>query len=155
MSFRRAVGLSAAIRDHLCDGLQALKPADRKRVRVNQPRRLCGSVDLDGTTKAAAPDASRWDYVIGLKTNGASDHVVWMEVHPASSTHISEVLAKLHWLRTWIQAEAQDLAALPAAFVWVASGEVKLLSGGSHRRRLAEQGLRFAGRTLDLDSVMF
>src|SRR5437870_6011358 len=53
---------------------------------------------------AARPDDNRWDYGIGVKNE--SEHVVWVEIHPASSNHVHEGIDKLNWLRSWLRSEA-------------------------------------------------
>jgi hypothetical protein len=94
MTFRQAVDATPSIRSHLREGLQALRAADRHRVSCSEMRRLQGSVDLDTAMRASEPRSARWDYAIGLRTP-MSDFVVWLEVHPACSSDVAEVIAKL------------------------------------------------------------
>ena len=55
-----APGLAGAYRE----GLQGLKGEHRGLVACDDPRELCGSVDLDGALAAARPNDPRWDYGI-------------------------------------------------------------------------------------------
>jgi hypothetical protein len=93
MTFSEPVTKTPSIRNHLKPGLKALKGRDRDRIGC-ESRLLRGSVDVDAALRDAFPNAARWDYAIGIKRN-AHDSVVWLEVHPASSRHIDDVLNKL------------------------------------------------------------
>jgi hypothetical protein len=124
-----------------CPGLQALRPADRPRVRAAQPRDLRGSADIDAALQASLPNAPRWDYAIATRQN-AADKVYWAEVHPAQTSEVGAVLAKLQWLRSWLRSSAPALAALPGEFVWIATAAVNILPNSPQARALAQSGLR-------------
>ncbi|MCG3154869.1 MAG: hypothetical protein DKINENOH_01465 [bacterium] len=132
-------------------GLQALAKRDRERIRCRNSRMLAGSLALEQALLMALRNAPLWDYAVGIHLQDGRDEVKWIEVHPASHSHLDEVLKKLEWLRDWLRAAAPALAELPREFIWVASGKVMLPPGGQHRRRLAQAGLRFAGERLRLD----
>ena len=146
MSFRNAVRATPPVSVAYRPGLQALREIDRKRVSCRDSRKVTGSLDLDGALKAERPHEPRWDYGIGYR-----EGVVWVEVHPASSSHIGDVIAKHDWLKAWLRDEAPRLHELPREFVWVASGAVSLPPGSPQRRRLAQAGIRFAGSHLALE----
>jgi len=151
MSFREAVESTPAIRAHFREGLQAVRGGDRDRLRCSQPRRLRGSVNLEEVLPPGQTNEPRWDYGIGIGSS-RSDAVVWLEVHPASSTgHVDEVLRKLGWLRTWMSRDAAALAELPRHFVWLATGSVSFHGGSPQMKRVAQNGLLFRARQLDLD----
>jgi len=115
---------------------------------------LRGSVDLDDALEAARPHDSRWDYAIGIRRHGSQhESVVWLEVHPASSRHIDEVLRKLQWLRNWLETDAPYLRAMPGEFRWVATGTVAFRRGSREEKRIAERGLRFPAKHLHLDDA--
>jgi hypothetical protein len=143
MSFVRAVGKTPHLKEHLKPGLTAIRRSDRVRIQCSQPRRLTGSVDLDAALKPVQPTKPRWDYGIGLDSR-----VVWLEVHPASSHHIDEVLNKLAWLRQWLEADAPALRCLRTEFIWLASGRVGFRSGSPQMKRIAQCGLKFRAREL-------
>lgn len=151
MRFRRAVPSAAAVRDGFREGLGAVRNVDRNRLRCANPRRLRGSVNLDQALKLAFPNHPRWDYAIGVSRGTQSDHVVWLEVHPASSLHVDEVLNKLRWLNGWLASDAPELRRLPAHFYWVATGTVSFRRGSRDEKRIAQEGMRFPGKQLNLD----
>jgi len=96
----------------------------------------------------------RWDYGIGLGAGG-KDIVVWLEVHPASSTrNLEEVSSKLDWLRAWVRSSAPALGRLRARFVWLATGRVCFPCHSPHRKRIAQHGLEFCAHHLDLDHYL-
>src|SRR2546421_1800900 len=106
MKFARAVRNCPALADALRSGLKALKSADASRITCS-PRRLAGSVDVDLTLSQAFPNERRWDYAIGVKHDRSTDAVIWIEVHPASSTgEVENVIAKLDWLKNWTTGNA-------------------------------------------------
>lgn len=146
MSFEEAVTRCSALADALKPGLQALKTADAAHISCTNPRCLAGSVDVDLTLSAALPNDPRWDYVIGIKQKNAAETVIWIEVHPASSTgEVEKILAKLSWLKNWVSENASALGRMPREYVWVATGRVAFTSGSPQRRRLAAAGILFAG----------
>ncbi len=151
MSFRQAVESTAAIRDSFREGLGSVRNVDRTRLRCSNPRRLRGSVNLDDALRLALPNDPRGDYAIGISQRSHSDRAVWLEVHPASSLHVGEVLNKLRWLRGWVASDAPELQGLPAHFCWVATGSVSFRRGSREEKRIAQEGIRFPSKLLNLD----
>lgn len=138
MTFRTAVERTPSVAPHFRVGLQAIRNEHRRLLRVSSPRRqLDGSIDLDQALRESKPTAPRWDYGLGLRPPRA----IWVEVHPASSSHVDDVLAKLRWLRAWLETEAPELGQLRARFVWLATGSVALPANSPKRKVLAAMGL--------------
>jgi hypothetical protein len=151
MRFRDAVERTPVIRGRYRDGLQALSAADRRRVSCREPRkRLRGSVNLDDAFRPAKPNSLRWDYAIGIRGGARADDVAYVEVHPASSGHVDEMLRKLGWLKTWLAGAGAPLGSLPRRYFWVASGSVALRKGSPQALRIAQQGLQFPTEHLNL-----
>lgn len=150
IAFADAVRECALLRTALQTGLQALRPADRSRVSVDDPRRIVGSVNIDAATLQRHPDDPRWDYAVGCQRSPNSQFVHWIEVHPANSRHVDDVLQKLGWLKQWLRTNALRLYHMPAKHYWVSSGPVALLPNSPQRRRLAKSGIHFAGSHLRL-----
>ncbi|MCI0695880.1 hypothetical protein L0337_28250 [candidate division KSB1 bacterium] len=145
MNFRTAVQATPALKKAFKDGLQALRQTDRSRIACKKPHDLAGSVNAGAMLEEALPNAPRWDYGVGVHIDKNSDRVIWIEIHPASSHHINDVLSKLQWLKSWLKTNAHRLDALPREFVWVASGMIAMQPGSPQRKKLAECGLVFAG----------
>ena len=65
--FRRAVKACPDLT--LRDGLQAVSPANRERIRPKEPRSVTGSVDIDEDLRELLPTDNRWDYAVGYRGN--------------------------------------------------------------------------------------
>ncbi len=151
MKFERAVGNCPALADALRRGLQALKSADRHRIACAKPQYLAGSLDVDSALSQALPNEPRWDYAIGVKHDHTTDLVIWIEVHPASSTgEVEKVIAKLNWLKSWSDENAPDLKRLTCGYVWVTTGSVAFSASSPQRRRLAAAGVQFVGHRYEI-----
>lgn len=154
MKFEQAVRNCPALADAFQNGLRALKATEKHQVICARPRSLAGSVDVDSALRQQLPNAARWDYAIGIRCVQGKDKVVWIEIHPASSTgEVKSVLAKLNWLRSWLSENAPDLRSLPAEFVWVATGTVAFPANSPQRRQLAAAGLQFAGSRYEIRTI--
>jgi hypothetical protein len=133
-------------------GVQALPDADRNRLKNAQV--ATGSIDLDKALRCSYPNAPRWDYGIGLPNTDRTEKVLWLEVHHAASGETDRVIKKLNALKTWLQAEAPDLWAMPRIFVWQLSN---VESNPNDRRKRTAQaenhGLRRVQGKLDLGAL--
>ena len=154
MSFRKAVELCPSLKHALETGLSALRSADKEHVRVEDTRRLTGSVDLDSTLKSTLPNEPRWDYAIGYRhTTPKAEIVYWVEVHPASDGEIKVVLKKLAWLKQWLCETAPQLNALRKEFIWVSSGKTSLSLSAPQQKQFALQGLQHKGRVFQIPNA--
>jgi len=150
MRFQEAVEATAGREGAYRPGLRAIRGRDRRRVFCETPRDLSGSVDLGEALRPAFPNDPLWDYGIGKRTRGNQERVFWVEIHPASSEHVQEVLHKLAWLHAWLRGAAPRLDLMEREFVWVASGKVRLPPNAPKRRLVAARGVRFVGERLEL-----
>lgn len=147
MTFKSAVEATPDLQGAWRAGLQALRRIDKQHVDAEDSRRLSGSVDLDSALAVKCPYAPRWDYAIGHRpTNANGEMVYWVEVHPASGAEVGVVLAKLAWLKQWLQESAPRLQAIRKAFVWISSGKTSFTLSSPQRKRFALLGLRQRGR---------
>lgn len=150
MSFEEGVRAAPAPVDRACRvGIQALKRAHRSRVSCADPRRLTRSIDLDSALSGEAEYANepRWDYGIGYRPARSPERAIWVEVHPASTSNVREVIDKLNWLRTWLREDAPRLASLTVSdggirpFVWIATTGVHIPRNSLQARQLSTVGL--------------
>ncbi|MGD0653368.1 MAG: hypothetical protein ABSA16_03415 [Thermoguttaceae bacterium] len=149
MSFSAAVKNTEILSSAYQRGLQALKRSDRSRITCANSRNCTGSVNLESALSDSCPNKPIWDYGIGYRTIEASEIVYWVEVHPASSKNVQEMLNKVAWLKNWLTS-ARLLNGLQKHFVWVASGKVSLLPHSPQRKRIAQAGIDFQGGHLTL-----
>ena len=148
MRFREAVEKTEGLAEAYRPGLRALKNVDRGRIVCRNTRNLAGSVNLDEALSDSHPNDPRWDYGIGIRNSRGSDRVTWVEVHPASSSHVQDVLSKFAWLKQWLKSSAPLLNGILAEYVWVASGSVHIPPNSPQRRKLSSKGIRFVGERL-------
>jgi len=136
-------------------GLRAILAGDRHQFHCSDPRSIAGSVNVDTALSSMYPSDPRWDYLIGMvqrQARSADLLFLWVEVHPASSHHVDEVIRKLGWLKSWIAREAPAIRGAPSRFVWLASGRVGFRAGSRQMRTIAQKGLLFRSKRLSLDS---
>ncbi len=126
------------IRDALKVGLTALK-ANSKAVKPTNTKLVDGSVDIDEAVKALRPSESRWDYVVGY-----ADEAFFIEVHPANTSNVEEMVKKVKWLKNWLNSSAPDLKRLHKndVYYWVPSGRVNILKGSVQDRKIAANHLQ-------------
>jgi hypothetical protein len=148
MRFKEAVENTRGLDQAYQPGLQAIRRRDSRHISSRDSHLVAGSVNLDLALAETLPNDPRWDYAVGVAARITSEIVIWIEIHPASSQHINEVLDKLEWLKDWLRTCAPDLNSMSREFVWVASGKVSLQGNSPQRRKLAVHGLRFAGSHL-------
>lgn len=152
MTFREAVEAVTELAAAYRPGLQALESHDRRRIMPRNTRKLAGSVYLEQALAPTHPHQTLWDYGVGYRSTGG-EQVVWIEVHPANSAHVDDMLRKLDWLRSWLRSDAPDLAGMTAAdgaYIWLATGTVALPATDRRRRLIAQRGLRLVSGRLEL-----
>ncbi len=135
LSFKSAVEAVPDICRSYRKGLQALGN-NAKFVEADNNRLLSGSVDIDASLKDKYPEEARWDYVVGY-----DERSYFIEVHPASTSNINEVVNKKLWLERWLEAEAKPLKAIKAnvQYYWIPSGKVAILKNSKQRLNLAKK----------------
>lgn len=119
-------------------GLTALG-ANSSKIKATDNRLLEGSLDIDHETKKKYPNDNRWDYA--LSYNGKTYYV---EVHPAQTSEVSTMLAKLNWLRKWLREKAPKINALAKAepaYYWIQSGKCAILNQSRQYRQLRQNNL--------------
>lgn len=146
-TFKSIVQAIPAIAGAYREGLQALESKDAGKVKPQNPRKLSGSVYLDKCLKTTNPHDARWDYVIGYR-----EKAYFVEVHPANTSNVDEVLKKKKWLDVWLKTNALDLKAMMAgtSYYWIASGKVAILPNSPQARKIAKNKLVLC-KELNLD----
>lgn len=138
--FQSAVENTSEISSAYCKGLQALKKSEAGKVIASDPKKIDGSVDIDGTVKNLYPEDNRWDYVIGY-----DGKVCYVEIHPAYTSEVATIEAKFSWLKAWLKEKAPQLWALPKApvsFVWVHTKGGYILPQSRQAKALAKLGIK-------------
>ena len=148
--FREAVRACPDLTPH--DGLQALSPASRGRIRPQNTRSVTGSVDIDKDLIEQFPEDHRWDYAVGYAGSNDVEKTYFIEVHPAETSEISCVIQKAEALKRWAQRCAPELwnMTVPREIHWIASGRCDIRLNDSYRRKLALAGVGSPRQYLDL-----
>lgn len=130
--FKEAVLATSDVSLGYRNGLQAMN-SNSSMLKVSNTRNLQGSVDIDDCTKKLYPDKARWDYAIGY-----NDKAYFVEVHPANTSNITEVVNKAAWLKNWLKGSALELDKLRTdALYWIPTGKVSILTNSPQYRQLA------------------
>jgi hypothetical protein len=148
--FRKAVKACSDLT--LQDGLQAVSPANREKIRPKNTRSVTGSVDIDKDLENKFPTGNRWDYAVGYRGSDNIERTFFIEVHPAETSEIRCVVDKARSLKAWAERNAQDLwnMTVPREIHWIASGRCNVRLNDSYRRLLAMEGVGSPKQYLEL-----
>ena len=151
--------LSAAIKQipsltgKLKQGLQALRKNHRDAISPENSRKLSGSIDIDTALKSKCPHDHRWDYCIGVRKNRNADSLVWVEFHPAHSHSVRDIVTKATWLKQWLAGPGKPLKGLMKTKTdlrWVPTGRVAIRQASKQGKILAQAGISFPRRRINL-----
>ncbi len=134
------------IKDSFRPGLSALG-AHSSDVKAKDTSRLDGSVDIDSAVRKVRPGEARWDYAVGY-----AEDAYFVEVHPANTKNVDEMVKKVTWLKNWLATVAVDLKKLHkcGTYHWIPSGSVKILKTSKQYKMIAANNLMITN-TLRLD----
>lgn len=138
-AFQIAVENTPDVKNGFCVGLGAV---DSTKVVAANPRKIQGSLDIDGQVKEIYPDKNRWDYALSY-----DDKIYFFEVHPASTSDVATVIKKLTWLKEWLKNKAPQINKLQKGnqpYTWVPTGSYAILPLGTYAKKLALNGIAVA-----------
>lgn len=121
-------------------GLQALRKNEKDKVKAANTRLIDGSIDIDKAVSNLYPNENRWDYAFGY-----SGKVCYVEIHPACTSDVSTMKAKLQWLKEWLKNKAPLLDAIPKAapaYVWIPTKGVSILPQSTQAKRVSTLGIK-------------
>ncbi len=149
MNFKADVESTPGLESAYREGLKALG-TKAKYVRVVDTRRLSGSVDLDAALRIKYPHSPRWDYVVAIEKQGATQ-LCMIEIHDANSHGaVRSIVNKRDWLVSWLETDGEVLLKYRRELVWIASGPSSFHRGSPQAKRLAQKGVKFVGHRLVL-----
>ncbi|MCF8308072.1 MAG: hypothetical protein K9I68_03590 [Bacteroidales bacterium] len=120
--------------------MQALGSYSQK-IKTTNTRLINGSVFLEECLAGIYRQANLWDYMISYNSR-----IYFIEVHPAETKNISEMINKVTWLKDWLKNNGYQFNALKSKkspYRWVASGRVNIARNSSQMRKLAKSGIAF------------
>lgn len=126
-------------------GKQALTKEHRQRVQAKATTKILASVDFDETARQRFPEHARWDYLLEVKQLNTSAKTIAVEFH---SVEFSRLEKKRRDSMTILATECEPTPKI-SEWILVPEGD----TGGfalTVRRKLADVGIRMAGRRLDL-----
>lgn len=137
---KAAVEQTEDVKGNFKVGFGAIKNNERQKFVVPDPRLIGGSLDIDSSTKAKYPDASRWDYAVEY-----NNETFFIEIHPGSTSEIPTVIAKLDWLKQWLKEKAPEIDALKSKekrpYQWVFTNNFAILPNSRYARQLSLLGI--------------
>lgn len=144
--FKDAIAKCDEIKRCFRPGLTALG-VNSTSIKVKDTKKINGSVDIDASVKLLRPHEARWDYAFGYKGKA-----YFVEVHPADTKNVDEMIKKVVWLKNWLLSVARDLNTLHECgiFHWIPSGRVKILKTSPQYKKIASNNLLIT-KTLNLE----
>jgi len=69
--------------------------------------------------------------------------MIFVEIHPANTSNIKEMLKKALWLENWLKDKGKSLAKIrkDSILYWIPSGKVAILKTSPQYRSLAKHNL--------------
>ena len=121
LTFKEAVEATSDVATGYREGIEAFGEYKSK-VKVPEPDKIDGSLDIDATTVNIYPDDNRWDYVLCYDSE-----VFYIEVHSAITSEVSRMIKKLQWLKKWLATKAPEINRLTTKtkqpYYWVQSSK--------------------------------
>lgn len=144
LSFKDAILGTEGLEEAFMPGLKALGSNSCK-IRSGNPRNILGSINLEKALRNHHPNEPIWDYGVGFVENQRQHKAIWIEIHPASSSHIHGMLNKIRWLKKWLNDNARELNKITREYVWIASGKVALQKHSPQMKKVALEKISFVG----------
>jgi hypothetical protein len=134
---------TSALRPQVQIGLGALTVANRELIALARRPEIRDSLDLDQAMEPTHAEENRWDYLMAT----TQQRIIGFEPHPARDDEVGVVIAKKQEAQTYLSQHLAGNAAV-SAWYWVSSGTVGFSRMERATRRLAQKGIKFAGRML-------
>lgn len=125
-------------------GLQALGAYSSK-VKPSKSEKTEGSVFLERCLQRNYRDAPLWDYMIGYDSE-----VYFVEIHPASTSNVKEMIKKVQWLKKWLKENGHNFLKKQTPYRpyrWVATSRVAIAKNSRQAKDIARNGLSFPQKT--------
>ncbi len=96
LTFKEAVEATPDVMTGYHEGIDAFGEYKSK-IKVPEPSKIDGSLDIDDTTVELYPDENRWDYALCYDSE-----VFYIEIHSAITSEVSKMVKKLKWLKNMV-----------------------------------------------------
>jgi hypothetical protein len=137
-NFKAAVEATPHIENCYKAGLKALGSHSNK-ISLAKTSLCNGSVDIDKCLSAILPNDHRWDYCFGY-----NNEAYFVEIHPAATSDVGIMMAKLQWLKDWLNNHATELNKIKAAksYYWIMTGKYDISPNSRQAKQIASVGLK-------------
>lgn len=147
MTFKKTVEQHSETHSCYKRGLKAMGGYSQK-IKTTNPRLINGSVFLEECLANNYHHANFWDYMVSYNSK-----IYFVEVHPAETGNISEMIKKVKWLKDWLNNSGVQFKHMKSnnyPYRWVASGRVNIVKNSSQGRRLTKSGITFPKEVTNL-----
>jgi hypothetical protein len=124
------------------DGIQAVEKGHRDYFEEAIRTDFGDSLEFDEAMLEEFPDDNRWDYLLGHTPTG---RLIGVEPHSAKQDEVSTVIKKRKAAGEHLKGHLKEGKHVHA-WIWVASGTVHFLDIDKQSLRLADAGIKFAGK---------
>lgn len=125
-------------------GMGAFIAEDRKLIALDQRPRIGDSLDLDEALRPGFPNANRWDYVFSVSD---AKKLLAVEPHSAKDDEIRVVIAKKRNAADELRKHLKPQHHV-SEWLWVSHGRTAFSKTEKASRQLAQEGIRYVGRSL-------
>lgn len=147
VTLRSALKGSSPLQSCVENGLDAFLAQDKSLIEKSERPRVVDSLDLDAATRAAFPDANRWDYILSISR---SVEVIGIEPHTAKDSEISTVRRKKENAQTFLVGHLHSRYRV-LRWYWVSHGRTQFSVMEKAQRQLAKSGIKYTRVLKSLD----
>lgn len=141
---RAALKKASALQPRVCDGLGAMKAADKLLLHADIRPTFADSLDLDSAFAVSNPSDHRWDYLLGHR---ATKQVFAVEPHPVSDGEVKVLVGKRNAAEAQLKDHLREGARVEKWF-WLTSGTVPDAGSLKNSAILTQNGIEMPRRTL-------
>ena len=124
--------------------MNAFLARDRQLIAVSERSRIGDSLELDEALSVAFPKSPRWDYIFSVSDAGK---LMALEPHHATDSEVSRVIAKKRHAAEQLRMHLHPKYRV-SEWLWVSHGRTSFSRMEPATRRLAQEGIRYVGRSL-------
>lgn len=118
-------------------GMTAVKNEHRGKIRVQNPRSLEGSMDIDKACQKSEPGAARWDYLV-VVNKSRDENLALIEIHGAArGGEVNVIIKKKEWLFKWLS--KTKLNRFKKQLFWVSTGSITITAQSRYAKILASK----------------
>jgi hypothetical protein len=122
----------------------AFTKGDRSLIVIGERKRIGDSLDLDEALRLSFPNTNRWDYVFSVPD---ATKLIALEPHTAKDSEIGVLIDKKRHAAAQLRLHLQPQHGI-SEWWWVSHGKTAFSRTEQARRRLAQEGIKYLGRSV-------